>query len=375
MERKLRIGIVFGGRSGEHEVSVASARSIMAAIDRSRYEVVPVAIARSGQWLAGVGPQALAAPNEALAVTEDASPAAEAGTAIEIAGFARLPQVQSSGATGLGDIDVIFPVLHGTYGEDGALQGMLEMAGLPYVGCGVLGSALGMDKEKAKLLFQAAGLPTVPGIIVFRAEVERDPEAVIMQIAERFGYPVFVKPANLGSSVGVSKAHEADELRGALALAARYDRKLVVEQAIDCREIECAVLGNDDPQASVVGEIVPSKEFYDYEAKYLDGASRLIIPAPIPDETAEAIRRMAVTAFRALDLSGLARVDFFLDRATGRVYLNEVNTMPGFTEISMYPKLWEASGLPYPQLISRLIELAIERHADRQRNEIGLHGI
>lgn len=376
MERKLRIGIVFGGRSGEHEVSVASARSIMAAIDQNRYEVVPIAIARSGQWLAGVAPQALAAPSEAqTSAGADALPPVPAGVDGEVAGFARLPQVQAGGGAGLGAIDVIFPVLHGTYGEDGALQGMLEMAGLPYVGCGVLGSALGMDKEKAKLIFQAAGLPTVPGVTVFRAEVERDLSTAVARIAERFGYPVFVKPANLGSSVGVSKAHDAGELGAALALAARYDRKIVVEQAIDCREVECAVLGNDDPQASVVGEIVPSKEFYDYEAKYLDGASRLFIPAPIPEATAEAIRQMAVTAFRALDLSGLARVDFFLDRTTGQVYLNEVNTLPGFTEISMYPKLWEASGLPYPQLISRLIDLAIERHTDRQRNETGLHGI
>jgi len=371
MERKLRIGIVFGGRSGEHEVSVASARSIMAAIDRSRYEVVPIAIARSGQWIAGAEPQALMAPGDA-----PASPEAEqvASTAVEVTGFARLPQVQGT-APGLGELDVIFSTLHGTYGEDGALQGMLEMAGIAYVGCGILGSALGMDKEKAKLVFQAAGLPTVPGVTVFRYDLEREPDATVERIATQFGYPVFVKPANLGSSVGVSKAHDAGELHAALALAARYDRKILVEQAINCREVECAVLGNDDPQASVVGEIVPSKEFYDYEAKYLDGASRLFIPAPILDETAAAIRRMAVTAFRALDLNGLARVDFFLGRDNGQVYINEVNTLPGFTEISMYPKLWEATGLPYPQLIDRLIELAIERHADRQRNETGLHGI
>lgn len=373
MERKLRIGIVFGGRSGEHEVSVASARSIMAAIDPERYEVVPIAIARSGQWLAGVAPQALMAPGDTQATTTTDIAVPEASDA---SGFALLPQVQSgSGATGFGGIDVIFSVLHGTYGEDGALQGMLEMAGLPYVGCGVLGAALGMDKEKAKLVFQAAGLPTVPGVTIFRRDLENDSDEAVAHIEAQFGYPVFVKPANLGSSVGVSKAHDAGELRAALELAARYDRKIIVERAINCREIECAVLGNDDPQASVVGEIIPSKEFYDYEAKYLDGASRLVIPAEIPDETTGAIRRMALAAFRALDLSGLARVDFFLDRDTGEVYLNEVNTMPGFTSISMYPKLWEASGLPYPRLIDRLIELALERHADRQRNTTGLHEI
>jgi D-alanine-D-alanine ligase len=369
MERKLRIGIVFGGRSGEHEVSVASARSIMAAIDSDRYDVVPIAIARSGQWLAGVAPQALAAPGDTQSIS--ALPAVLASS--EASGFALLPQVQASGATGFGGIDAIFSVLHGTYGEDGALQGMLEMAGLPYVGCGVLGAALGMDKEKAKLVFHAAGLPTVPGVTILRRDLENDSDEAVARIEAQFGYPVFVKPANLGSSVGVSKAHDAGELHAALELAARYDRKLIVERAINCREIECAVLGNDDPQASVVGEIIPSKEFYDYEAKYLDGASRLIIPAEIPDETTGAIRRMALAAFRALDLSGLARVDFFLDRDTGEVYLNEVNTMPGFTSISMYPKLWEASGLPYPRLIDRLIELAIERHEDRQRNATGLH--
>ena len=373
MARKLRIGIVFGGRSGEHEVSVASARSIMAAINREQYDIVPIAIARTGQWLAGIEPQALMAPGDSAPDDE----AAEASTALDLAGFALLPQVQAAptGGQSLADVDVIFPVLHGTYGEDGALQGMLEMAGLPYVGCGVLGSALGMDKEKAKLIFHAAGLPTVPGVVVQRRDFERDAEGAVREIAEAFGYPVFVKPANLGSSVGVSKAHDEVELHAALALAARYDRKIVVERAINCREVECAVLGNDDPQASVVGEIVPSKEFYDYEAKYLDGASQLIIPAHIPDATAADIRRMAVAAFRALDLTGLARVDFFLDRDTGEVYLNEVNTLPGFTEISMYPKLWEASGLPYPQLIDRLIALALERHADRTRNETGLHDI
>src|SRR6185437_13371061 len=273
----------------------------------------PIAIARSGQWIAGAEPQALMAPGDA-----PASPEAEqvASTAVEVTGFARLPQVQGT-APGLGELDVIFSTLHGTYGEDGALQGMLEMAGIAYVGCGILGSALGMDKEKAKLVFQAAGLPTVPGVTVFRYDLEREPDATVERIATQFGYPVFVKPANLGSSVGVSKAHDAGELHAALALAARYDRKILVEQAINCREVECAVLGNDDPQASVVGEIVPSKEFYDYEAKYLDGASRLFIPAPILDETAAAIRRMAVTAFRALDLNGLARVDFFLGRDNG----------------------------------------------------------
>lgn len=366
MAGKLRIGIVFGGRSGEHEVSVASARSIMAAIDPEKYEIIPIAITHAGQWLPGVAPQQLAAPGDNSNV--EPLPGELTG---DINGFARLPTVQSTDAAA---IDVIFPVLHGTYGEDGAMQGMLEMAGLPYVGCGVLGSALGMDKDKAKRLFQASGLTVVPWLTIYRRDVDRALDATVAQVVGRFGYPVFVKPANLGSSVGVSKAHDAEELATALRLASRYDRTIVVEQAIDCREIECAVLGNDDPEASVVGEIVPSKEFYDYEAKYLDGgASRLLIPASLPDEVALRVRQMAIEAFRALDLSGLARVDFFLDRIDGTIYLNEVNTLPGFTEISMYPKLWEASGLPYPQLIDRLIALAIERHADRLRNETAMH--
>jgi D-alanine-D-alanine ligase len=361
MARKLRIGVVFGGRSGEHEVSVASARAVLAAIDRSQYDVVPIAIARSGQWLPGVEPLALSAPGDA---TTDLSAGSDGTPAV---GIAALPATAGGDSPSL-DVDVIFPVLHGTYGEDGALQGLLEMAGLAYVGCGVLGSALGMDKDKAKMLFQAAGLPVVPWIALARHTIETAPAEAIAAVEERFAYPVFVKPANLGSSVGVSKARDRDGLRAALAKAARYDRRVIVECAIDCRELECAVLGNDDPQASVVGEIVPSNEFYDYRAKYLDGQSRIIIPAPIEPEMSERVRTLAVAAFRALDLSGLARVDFFLDRSNGVVWLNEVNTMPGFTEISMYPKLWEASGLPFPALIDRLIALALERHADRACN-------
>ena len=358
-QRKLRVGIVYGGRSGEHEVSVASARSVMAAIDHKKYDVVPIAIDRQGQWLSGVEPQQLMAPG-------DLPPQASAHTANNVPLLRQITERVNQGA---GDVDIIFPLLHGTYGEDGALQGMLEMAGLPYVGCGILGSALGMDKEKAKIFFAASALPIVPWITVTRREVDDALDATIAAISERFGFPVFVKPANLGSSVGVSKAHDAPELRSALTLAARYDRKIVVEPAINCREIECAVLGNDDPEASVVGEIVPNNEFYDYKAKYLDGTSGLLIPAPLSAELALDVRRMAIAAFRALDLSGLARVDFFLDRDTNAVYLNEVNTLPGFTEISMYAKLWEATGIDYTTLIDRLIEFGFERHRERMRNE------
>ncbi|HZC77149.1 MAG TPA: D-alanine--D-alanine ligase family protein, partial [Ktedonobacterales bacterium] len=265
-------------------------------------------------------------------------------------------------------LDIVIPVLHGTYGEDGTLQGLLEMAGIPYAGCGVLGSALGMDKEKAKMVFRAAGLPVVDWLMARRHDVERDQDAVCRRIEERFAYPVFVKPANMGSSVGVGKAHDRDELQRVLAAALEYDRRAIVEPGVTCRELECGVLGNDEPIASIVGEVVPSNEFYDYRAKYIDNASRLYLPAEIPDQTAEELRRMAVEAFLALDLSGLARVDFFLERESDQLYVNEVNTMPGFTEISMYPKLWEASGVPYSELLDRLIALGIERSADKQRN-------
>jgi len=269
-------------------------------------------------------------------------------------------------------VDVIFPVLHGTYGEDGALQGLLEMANVPYVGCGVLGSALGMDKEKMKMLFSSVGLPSADYLVYRRNEWERSPERLMDVIEQRLGYPCFVKPVNLGSSVGVNKAHDRAELQRAIDEAAEFDRKIIIERNINCRELECAVLGNDEPIASVVGEVIASNEFYDYRAKYIDGKSQVTIPADIPQTTAEEVRRQSIQAFLALDLSGLARADFFLEKETGKVYINEVNTMPGFTSISMYPKLWEASGLSYTELLDRLIELAIERHEDRQRNRTSL---
>ena len=363
MQTKWRVGIIFGGRTGEHEVSVASARSIIAAIDKNHYDIIPIAITRDGAWLPGVAPSTLLAPGEEIVD--------EFGTILPSEGetVSSLAAIQSQ-QVALGMVDVVFPVLHGTYGEDGAVQGLLEMAGIPYVGCGILGSALGMDKDKAKLLFQLAGLPVVPWITVTRHEVETALDEIVARTEDRFGYPVFVKPANMGSSVGVGKAHDAAELRATLLTAARYDRRILIEESINCREIECAVLGNDEPLASVVGEILPSNDFYDYEAKYLDGgASRLVIPADVPAEISTSIRSMAVTAFATLDLSGLSRVDFFLERETDRIFINEVNTLPGFTEISMYPKLWEASGLSYPELLDRLVQLALERHAERSRNE------
>ncbi|HEV7126945.1 MAG TPA: D-alanine--D-alanine ligase family protein [Ktedonobacterales bacterium] len=366
MADKLRIGIIFGGRSGEHAVSIASAASVMAAIDQSKYEVVPIGITPEGRWLAGVNPQALAA---GAPMRESA----EGVTAVTLTGDPTLHGLvpagpPDGGASRVGGpLDVVIPVLHGTYGEDGTLQGLLEMAGVAYAGCGVLGSALGMDKEKAKLVFKAAGLPVVDWVTVRRLELDRDAAAVCARIEAAFSYPVFVKPANMGSSVGVGKAHDRAELRAALTTALEYDRKAIVEPGINARELECGVLGNDEPRASIVGEVVSSNEFYDYRAKYLDNASRLFLPAEITGEQSDEIRRLAVAAFLALDLSGLARVDCFLDRESGQLYLNEVNTMPGFTQISMYPKLWEASGVTYPQLLDRLIELALERQADKAR--------
>ena len=371
-KQKIRIGLVFGGRSGEHEVSLASATSVMANLDKEKYEVVPIGITKEGSWLLGVAPPRLLEAEQASSHQEDL----EQSTAVTLTGdpsLRRLIPVRGSEQLGAeGALDVVFPVLHGTYGEDGALQGLLEMANVPYVGCGVLGSALGMDKEKMKMIFSSVGLPVVEALTYRRNEWERSPEEIIDAIEQRLGYPCFVKPVNLGSSVGVNKAHSREELAHAMRVAAEYDRKIIVERGINCRELECSVLGNDEPIASVVGEVIASNEFYDYNAKYIDGKSQVIIPAAIPQATAEQVRRWAVQAFIALDLSGLSRVDFFLEKETGQVYINEVNTIPGFTQISMYSKLWEASGLSYAQLLDRLIELAIERHEDRQRNRTNL---
>lgn len=373
-EKKLRIGLIFGGRSGEHEVSLASANSVMSHLDKNKYEVVPICITKAGSWLLGTEPARLQAAGQSVhAETEDSK---EITTAVTLTGdpsLRRLIPLQSGEQLhDNGALDIIFPVLHGTYGEDGTLQGLLEMANVPYVGCGVLGSALGMDKEKMKMIFRTIGLPIIDDLVYRRNEWERSPEAIMDTIEQRLGYPNFVKPVNLGSSVGINKAHNRAELEHAIQIAAEYDRKIIIERGINCRELECAVLGNDEPIASVVGEIIASNEFYDYKAKYIDNKSQCIIPADIPQATAEEIRRQAVQAFLALDLSGLSRVDFFLEKETGQVYINEVNTLPGFTEISMYPKLWKASGVSYPELLDRLIELAIERHTDRQRNRTTL---
>ena len=360
---KLRLAILYGGRSGEHDVSIASATSVMQAIDRDKYDVLPVYLTPEGRWLPGVEPARL---------TAGARPATAS-----VALFSSDPQqpgllplskaeVQPEQAQ---TVDVVFPLLHGTYGEDGTVQGLLELANVPYVGSGVLGSAAGMDKDVMKTLFAAAGLPVVPHLLVRRREWERQPVVVRDRILQTLRLPVFVKPANLGSSVGISKVGDATGLSDALDLACRYDRRVLVEQGLDCREFECSVLGNDEPNASVIGEIIPSREFYDYQAKYSDDeSSELRIPAEIDAGLDENLRAMAVSAFQAVDAAGLARVDFFLETRTGKPYVNEINTLPGFTTISMYPKLWEAGGMSYTQLIDNLVSLAIERHQDRQRS-------
>jgi D-alanine-D-alanine ligase len=373
---KLRVGVLFGGRSGEHEVSLLSAASVLQAIDRSKFDVIPIGITKEGRWLAtGDARGMLEGDHSAIARRLRAGdPEATPGAKLLHEGIPTLmaPVPGPQGPEGKA-IDVVFPVLHGTFGEDGTIQGLFELAGIAYVGSGVLGSAAGMDKDVMKRLFAQAGLPIVQHVTVLRADWEKSPGKTITQIEAALPYPVFVKPANLGSSVGISKAHDRKELGPALTLAARFDRKLVIEQGVGgkkgrARELEVAVLGNDAPQASVVGEIIPGKEFYDYEAKYLSEGSVPVIPAKLTRPEAKKIRDMAIAAFRACDLSGLARVDFLMEPGgKRRIYLNEVNTLPGFTRISMYPKLWEASGLSYKELITRLIELAIERFAEKGR--------
>jgi D-alanine-D-alanine ligase len=353
--KKLRVGVIYGGRSGEHEVSIASAAAIFKHLDPARYDAVPIKIAKDGRWALGTStPKALSAADVHKQTATEALVPVDPSAALQDSG-----------------VDVVFPVLHGPYGEDGTVQGLLELANVPYVGAGVLGSAVGMDKAVMKALFAAADLPIVPHLTVLRRNWERAPADITGAVARDLRYPVFVKPANLGSSVGISKAASDSALADAMRLAFDFDRKVVVEAGVpDTREIECAVLGNDDPEASVPGEIIVTHAdgFYSYAAKYLDpnGASWQI-PADIAAETAALVRRLSVQAFKALELAGMARVDFFLGRQSGAVFLNEVNTIPGFTTISMYPKMWEATGLPYPALLDRLIALAVERHAEKQR--------
>jgi D-alanine-D-alanine ligase len=357
-KKRLRIGILFGGRSGEHEVSLASAASIIRGLDPDKYEAVPIGISKEGHWLIGAGAQKLLPEvlRQGQRVMMNADPT-----------DAAMVRLDGSGAGQR--LDVIFPVIHGTFGEDGTIQGLLDLAGLPYVGAGVLGSAIGMDKDVAKKLLQFAEIPVVPWITVHRHEWESDPQAVETTVEEKFAYPVFIKPATLGSSVGMSKAHNRQELAPALHLACEFATKVLVEKAVSAREIEVSVLGNNDPQASIPGEIVPHREFYDYAAKYLEEGTQLLIPAELKPAQIRKVQTLAIAAFKALELSGMARVDFFLEKKGSKLFLNEVNTIPGFTSISMYPKLWEASGIPFRDLIDRLVDLALEQHAEKARTK------
>ena len=400
-KEKIRVGILFGGRSGEHEVSLLSAASVLKAIDKNKYEVVPIGITKDGRWLTaehaerllkGQGPQeagegSRSTQSQLRAGDPDATPGAALlanGSSVVV------PPEPARRGSGLApfqtdvnlrraadraiNVDVIFPVLHGTFGEDGTIQGLFELADIAYVGAGVLGSSAGMDKDVMKSLFRAAGLPIVKHVTVLRSQYEGEAKKVVKQVESKLKYPVFVKPANLGSSVGISKAHDRKELGPAIIEAAKFDRKIVIEEGVGgkknkAREIECAVLGNDEPKASIAGEIVPCKEFYDYDAKYLAEGSELVIPAKLTKTEMKNVQTLAIAAFQAVDCSGLARVDFLMDPKSRKMLVNEINTMPGFTAISMYPKLWQATGLSYPDLIDQLIQLGIQRHEDKKRNQ------
>jgi D-alanine-D-alanine ligase len=387
--KKLRVGILFGGRSGEHEISLLSAASVLDAIDKEKYEVVPIGITKEGRWVTSSHAESLLRGKKFEEKHLRAGdPAATSTAAVLASGDSMIvppmPAADSlipfqTGAHSMRsensiNVDVIFPVMHGTFAEDGTIQGLLELADIAYVGAGVLGSAAGMDKDIMKQLFKAAGLPIVKHVTVLRSEWQRDPKKVRREIEKKLKYPVFVKPANLGSSVGISKAHDVKELPAAMEEAASFDRKIVIEQGVGvkkkkAREIECSVLGNDDPQASVAGEIVPGAEFYDYKAKYQDEGSKLLIPAKLSKPQMKKVQEMAIAAFKAVDCSGLARVDFLMEPgANGKLYLNEINTMPGFTSISMYPKLWKATGIEYADLIDQLIELGLARYAEKKKN-------
>lgn len=385
--KRLRVGVLYGGRSSEHEISLASAAAVFANLDRQKYEPVPLKIEKDGRWvLSDRAPSAASAAEVIDQMRSDgarvrggrevilpARPGAGSDTLILLdRREARTRETHGedveavTNVTGLG-LDVIFPVLHGPFGEDGTIQGLLDLANIPYVGCGVLASSAGMDKDVMKVLFRHHGLRVTDWVVVWRRELQTDRAAVKARIEAALPYPMFVKPANLGSSVGISKVKSGADLDAALDLAASFDRKLVIEAGVpEAREIECAVLGNDAPEASVLGEIVPANEFYDYDAKYISGGSKTVLPAKLTDKVAAEIRKQAITAFQSIDGSGLARVDFLVTKSTNKIFVNEVNTMPGFTTISMYSQLWQASGVDYPTLVDRLITLAVERHKDKQ---------
>jgi D-alanine-D-alanine ligase len=377
--KRLRVGVLYGGRSGEHEVSLASAAAIFANLDRTRYEPVAIRIDKEGRWaIADRPPTAISAAEVIEQSRLEAARPVRGGREVHLVARPseetslsidrRTADARDQGhavVTGL-NLDAIFPILHGPYGEDGTIQGLLELANVPYVGAGVLASAVGMDKALMKLVFAASGLPVCPYRVVLRHQWERNRDGIARDLESALGFPMFVKPANLGSSVGISKAADPRSLAEAIDLAGSFDRKIVIEAAVPgAREIECAVLGNDDPVASVPGEVVPSREFYDYEAKYIDSGSEIFIPADLPSSTAAEIQRLSIAAFQAVDCAGMARVDFLMERKTGTIHVNELNTIPGFTTISMYSKLWAASGVEYGALLDRLLALALERHTEK----------
>ena len=365
--KKIRAGLIFGGKSGEHEVSFCSASSIIKAIDKDKYTVVPIGITKEGRWISPQDSELalqsgkIEGKNTVILLNDSFSK-----SLVCINNNQKLDK-----SSALEKLDVIFPVLHGPYGEDGTIQGLLELANIPYVGAGVASSAISMDKDLMKIIFQQECLPILKWITIMRKEWQKDKEKILSLIQDSFEYPLFVKPANLGSSVGITKVHKKEELGKAIDLASSYDRKILIEEGLEeVREIECGVLGNDEPYASVVGEIKPAGEFYDYDSKYIDEGTQLIIPANLPDGVSQEIQKIALRAFKAVNSAGMARVDFFISKKENKIYLNEINTIPGFTSVSMYPRLWQASGIPYPELINRLIQLALERHQDKKQNKI-----
>jgi len=365
--KKIRVGLIFGGRSGEHEVSFCSASSIIKAIDKDKYTVVPIGITKEGRWISPQDSELalqsgkIEGKNTVILLNDSFSK-----SLVCIDNNQRLNK-----SSALEKLDVIFPVLHGPYGEDGTVQGLLELANIPYVGAGVAASAISMDKDLMKIIFQQKGLPILKWMTIKRKEWQKDKEKILSLVQDDFEYPLFVKPTNLGSSVGITKVHKKEELERAIDLAASYDRKILIEEGLEeVREIECGVLGNDEPRASVVGEVKPAGEFYDYDSKYIDEETQLIVPADLPDGVSREIQQIALRAFKAVDAAGMARVDFFVSKKENKIYLSEINTIPGFTSVSMYPRLWEASGISYPELIDQLIQLALERHQDKKQNKI-----
>lgn len=355
---KFKVAVLFGGRSGEHEVSLASARSVINALDKKKYDVELIGITKTGKWISGVNSLTFLEAQSSETALDNKKNNIVSAAKTSIANY-------SAADLALNKIDMVIPILHGPYGEDGKMQGLLEMAGIPYVGSGVLGSAVGMDKIAMKMIFQANNLPICKFQWFLRVEWGKNKNKIIKNIEKELGYPCFVKPANLGSSVGISKAHNKKELTAAIDLAVKYDRRIIIEEGVNCREVECSVLGNDNPQASIPAEIIPGKEFYDYEAKYTEGLSRAIIPAKLSKTIVKKIQDLSCKTFKVLDLAGMARVDFFIRKENNEILLNEVNTIPGFTNISMFPKLWQASGIKYSRLLDILIQLALERHKER----------